>query len=421
MQSNHPTKDIQGSLSNKLQGKTICMCLTGSVAVVNAPGIARELMRHGAEVICVMSNAATKLIQPDLLQWATGNPVITELTGDIEHVAIAGERPNKAGKADLILVCPATGNSISKIAMGIDDTPVTTVCTTALGSGTPIVIVPAMHESMYQSPILKENIQKLKNINIPFIGPKIIENKAKIASQDEIIAFILSFFTTKDLKGLSFIVTAGPSREFVDTVRYISNPSTGKMGLAFAQEILNRGGSVTLIHGPTILSPPIGADVINVVSANDFVQAIRQELGKKQYHVLISAAAIGDFTPIETKNEKISSTQQELLIKLTRTPKVLDTAREMDKNMFIVAFKAETVDEETLIKKAYDRLLTASADLIVANDVSGNLKDRGFMSETNNVFLIDKEKQITHLPTASKNQIASKILDIVLTKLQKGK
>ncbi|MCK4369715.1 MAG: bifunctional phosphopantothenoylcysteine decarboxylase/phosphopantothenate--cysteine ligase CoaBC, partial [Candidatus Lokiarchaeota archaeon] len=150
----HPSKDIVESKGTILRGKIICMCLTGSVAVVSSPIVARELMRLGAEVICIMSKAATELINPTLMEWATGNKVITNLTGAVEHVYLAGDRPRSVGKADLILICPATANTISKIACGIDDTPVTTVASTAFGSSIPIVIVPAMHESMYRHPIL---------------------------------------------------------------------------------------------------------------------------------------------------------------------------------------------------------------------------------------------------------------------------
>jgi len=167
----HPSKDIIETRGTILRGKTICICLTGSVAVISAPIIARELMRLGAEVIAVMSKAATELIKPSLMHWATGNPVITKLTGAVEHIYLAGDRPKAIGQADLVLVCPATANTISKIASGIDDTPVTTVVTTAFGSSTPIVIVPAMHESMFRHPILEKNIKVLKKHSIDILGP----------------------------------------------------------------------------------------------------------------------------------------------------------------------------------------------------------------------------------------------------------
>jgi len=418
LNNSHPAKDIQGSIDQQLKGKKICLCLTGSVAVVTAPGIARELMRHGAEVITVMSTKACELIQPELLQWATGNPVITKITGNIEHVAIAGERPNKKGVADLILICPATGNTISKIACGIDDTPVTTLATVALGSRTPIVVVPAMHESMFHSQVLVDNLNKLKTMGITIIGPRIEENKAKIATQEEIVQYILNFFTKpKDFAGKNVIITAGPSREFIDSVRFISNSSSGKMGMAFAAELLARGAKVTVLRGPGAVDAPSGASVLDVISAQQFVDTIQTELTKNKYDILISAAAIGDFTPLDTTNEKISSSKEELIVKLKRTPKVLDTARALDKNLFIVAFKAETASEEKMLEKAIDRLQSASANLIVANNVLASNKDKGFQADTNEVFVIDEAKKIIHLNIAPKRVIAAQILDIIHQKL----
>jgi phosphopantothenoylcysteine decarboxylase/phosphopantothenate--cysteine ligase len=254
------------------------------------------------------------------------------------------------------------------------------------------------------------------------VGPRLEENKAKIATQSEIIEFVLNFFnTTHDLEGLNFLITAGPSREMVDTVRFISNASSGKMGMAFAQSILYRGGKVTIIYGPGTAIPPSNATVVNVISAQDFVDTVQRELNNSKYDILISAAAIGDFTPIETADDKISSSQAELVIKLTRTPKVLDLAREMDSELYIVAFKAETTTEEHMIDKAYDRLQSGDVDLIIANNVSAENTDRGFASDTNEVFVIDKEKQITHIPLASKLEIANKILDIILPKFNEKK
>jgi phosphopantothenoylcysteine decarboxylase/phosphopantothenate--cysteine ligase len=180
----HPSKDIIGSKSNILKGRKIALCVTGSVAAIKCPEIARELMRQGAEVYVVMSSMAQKIIHPYLMEWATGNPVVTELTGKIEHVALAGEG---VGKVDLVLVAPATANTISKIACGIDDTPATTVVSTALGSGIPVMVVPAMHESLYRHPVVTENIRKLQSLGIEFVGPRVEGGKARIAETKEIV------------------------------------------------------------------------------------------------------------------------------------------------------------------------------------------------------------------------------------------
>jgi phosphopantothenoylcysteine decarboxylase/phosphopantothenate--cysteine ligase len=185
----HPSKNIVGMKSKKLEGKFIVLCITGSVSAVRSPEIARELMRESADVQVVMSKDAQKLIHPNLMEWATGNPVVTELTGKVEHVTLVGEHDEKA---DLVLIAPATANTIGKIAVGIDDTPVTTVASTALGSNTPLMIVPAMHTSMYSNPFTKENIQRLKMQGIEFIGPRFEDRKAKIATTEEIVEAIIN-------------------------------------------------------------------------------------------------------------------------------------------------------------------------------------------------------------------------------------
>jgi phosphopantothenoylcysteine decarboxylase/phosphopantothenate--cysteine ligase len=183
----HPSEDIIGTKGNELEKKKIVLCITGSVAAVKSPEICRELMRHAARVFVVMSKMAQKIIHPDLMEWASANPVVIELTGKIEHVALCKE-------ADMLLVAPATANTISKIACGIDDTPVTSVVSVAFGARIPIVIVPAMHESMYKHPILEQNIQKLRSLGCEFVGPEIEEGKAKISPVEKIVKTIINKF-----------------------------------------------------------------------------------------------------------------------------------------------------------------------------------------------------------------------------------
>jgi phosphopantothenoylcysteine decarboxylase/phosphopantothenate--cysteine ligase len=196
LNKNHYLKDIIGSKSNKLVNRKIALCITGSVAATKSPEIARQLMRHGAEIFTVMSPMAQTIIHPYLMEWATGNPVITELTGKTEHIMLAGDFP---GKVDLILLAPATANTISKIACGIDDTPVTTVISTAFGSNIPIMVVPAMHESMYRHPIVAENIKKLQSLKIKFIGPRVDEGKAKIAKVKDIVEAVIHQLTSEKI------------------------------------------------------------------------------------------------------------------------------------------------------------------------------------------------------------------------------
>jgi len=410
----HPSKDIIESKGTILRGKTICMCLTGSVAVINAPIIARELMRLGADVISVMSKAATELIKPTLMHWATGNPVITHLTGSVEHVFLAGDRPNAAGKADLILVCPATANSISKVANGIDDTPVTTMISTAFGSYIPIVVVPAMHESMYH-PIIEKNISVLKKYGIDVLGPRISEGKAKIAKVGDIIDRVIDLLITKkDLEGKRILITAGPSREAIDNVRYLSNKSSGRMGIEIAKEASARGADVLLVAGECMVKIPEYIKTIHVESADDFTKVIKDEISYNNYDFFISAAAISDYKPVELIEGKISSDKvNQLNVNMKLTPKILDIARRKDYNLFIIAFKAETnVSRSELIDRAYDRLLKSESDLIVANDVGR--EDIGFNSKDNEVYIINKEKHITHIEKHTKRYVASKIIDVAL-------
>ena len=410
----HPSKDIIESKGTILRGKTICMCLTGSVAVINAPIIARELMRLGADVVSVMSKAATELIKPTLMHWATGNPVITQLTGSVEHVFLAGDRPNATGKADLILVCPATANSISKVANGIDDTPVTTMVSTAFGSSIPIVVVPAMHESMYH-PLIEKNISVLKKYGIDVLGPRISEGKAKIAKVDDIIDRVIDLLITKkDLEGKRILITAGPSREAIDNVRYLSNKSSGRMGIEIAKEASARGADVLLVAGECMVKIPEYIKTNHVESALDFIKVIKDEISNNNYDFFISAAAISDYKPVDLIEGKISSDNvKELNVNMKLTPKILDIARRKDYTLFIIAFKAETnVSRTELIDRAYDRLLKSESDLIVANDVGR--EDIGFNSKDNEVYIINKEKHITHIEKHTKRYVASKIIDVAL-------
>ncbi len=411
----HPSKDIVESKGTILRGKTICLCLTGSVAVISAPIIARQLMRLGAEVICVMSKAAAELINPALMEWATGNPIITKLTGAVEHVYLAGERPRGVGKADLILVCPATANTISKIACGIDDTPVTTVVSTAFGSSLPIVIVPAMHESMYNHPILAKNEKELRKAGIDILAPRISEGKAKIAKIDDVIDRVIDLLVAKkDLEGKKVLITAGPTREAIDSVRFVSNRSSGKMGIELAKEASARGADVLLIAGKCMVKIPEYIKTLHVVSTEDFIKTVKDELAYNSYDFFISAAAISDYKPVECIEGKISSDNvQSLQVNMMLTPKIIDVARRKDYNLFIVGFKAETnVSKSELINRAYERLKKSEIDMIVANDIGRD--DVGFASKDNEVFIIDKLKHITHVEKNTKRYIASKIIDAAL-------
>jgi len=412
----HPSKDIVGSKSSLLKDRKIALCVTGSVAAVKCSEIARELMRQGAEVYTVMSAMAQKIIHPYLMEWATGNHVVTELTGKIEHVMHAGEGVDRA---DMVLVAPATANTISKIACGIDDTPVTTVVSTAFGSRIPIMVVPAMHESMYRHPVVTENVRKLQSLGVEFVGPRVEEGKAKIAEVKEIVEAVIRRLTIKrDLARRKVLVTAGPTFEYIDPIRVMTNKSSGKMGVVIVEEALSRGAEVTLIYGPGTAFPPVGAKIVSVETSQEMYEAVISELKSKKYDVGIAVAAVADWAPEKKYEYKVpTSIETELTVKMRPTPKIIDAVKKVSQDTFLVAFRAEyNLSDEELVQSAYKRLKKAKADLIVANDIGR--KGAGFASDTNEVFIVDANKKVVHVPLTTKREVAKSLFDVIVNKLK---
>lgn len=406
----HPSKALIGSKTNLLKGKRIIIGICGSVAAIKSPEIARELMRYGAEVWTVMTESSQKIIHPYVMEWATGNPVVTELTGKIEHVSLIGE---EGEMADLLLIAPATANTISKIANGIDDTPVTSVATVAIGSKVPVVIVPAMHDAMYKNPLVKKNIEKLKEQGITFVDPVIEEGKAKIAPIENIILIALhKTISKKDFKNKKILITAGPTREHIDPIRFISNPSSGKMGISLAIIGYLRGADVHIIYGPGTEKPPSLLKVTKVFSAEDMQKAVFDELKKNDFDIFISAAAISDFYPKNPVDYKISSDLKKYVVELHPTPKLISNIKRKYPDLFVVGFKAEyKVSDNELIDRAYAKLLESNIDLIIANDVGR--PNVGFGSDITEVIIIDKQKNIKKFKNLSKIEIAEKIFDTI--------
>lgn len=399
----HHVRLIYATKSRKLVGKKIVLAIPGSIAAVECVKLARELIRHGAEVHAVMSENAQKIIHPYAMEFATGNKVVTEITGFVEHVELAGEHGNKA---DLILVCPATANTISKIACGIDDTPVTTVVTTAFAH-TPIMIAPAMHSTMYEHPIIKENIEKLKKLGVEFIGPRFEEGKAKVASIEEIVYHVIKKLHKKDLAGKRVLVTAGATREYIDPIRFITNRSSGKMGVAIAEEAEFRGAEVTLIRTKGSV-PSFVENQIEVETVEEMLEAIEKELSNKKYDVVVLAAAVSDFTPKEKAESKIKSGQP-LVIELVPTPKIIHRVKEIQPDVFLVGFKAEYgVSEEELIEQARKQIEKAKSDVVIAN--RGEI---AFESEVNEVYWVTREGY-EKFPLMSKKELAEKIWDKIV-------
>ncbi|MFX1269629.1 MAG: bifunctional phosphopantothenoylcysteine decarboxylase/phosphopantothenate--cysteine ligase CoaBC, partial [Promethearchaeota archaeon] len=280
-------------------------------------------------------------------------------------------------------------------------------------------IVPAMHESMFH-PILEKNISILKKYGIDILGPRISEGKAKIAKLDDIIDRVIDLLIAKkDYEGMKVLITAGPTREPIDKVRFVSNRSSGRMGIELAKEAAARGADVLLIAGECMVKIPEYISTINVETTDDFINAVKNELSSKDYHIFISAAAISDYKPIEYIEGKISSDEvKQLQVNMRLTPKIIDEARRKSYKTYIVGFKAETnVSRTQLIDRAYKRLLKSEIELIVANDIGRD--DIGFSSKDNEVYIIDKEKHITHVEKSTKRYVASRILDVVLENYHK--
>jgi phosphopantothenoylcysteine decarboxylase/phosphopantothenate--cysteine ligase len=346
--------------TRKLKGKRIVLAVTGSIAAVESVKLARELIRRGAEVIAVLSKAAQKIIHPYALEFATGNPVITKITGRVEHVELFGD-----GKADLLLIAPSTANTISKIASGIDDTPITTMATTAIGSK-PVIIAPTMHENMIRNPFIVKSIEKLRNAGVKIIEPRYEEGKAKLPDIEIICLYVEREIYPKEMKEKRAIVTSGPTFEHIDPIRFVSNRSSGLMGKEVALELWRRGADVVHITSkPSGLRLPSFTEIY-VRSVKDMLKASLEEI-ERGCDLFVSAAAPADFMPEKVENK--IKTSDEFTLKLKAAPKVIWEVRKMYDG-HVIGFKAEVgVDEEQLYAIAYEKMLHDKLSMVVANDV----------------------------------------------------
>jgi phosphopantothenoylcysteine decarboxylase/phosphopantothenate--cysteine ligase len=392
--------DIFGTESETLSGKRIVVGVTGSIAAVRVVDLIRDLIRRGAQVHCVMSPAAAQILHPYALEYASGQPAIREITGRVEHVEFCGV----GGKADLLLVAPATANTIGKMALGIDDTPVTTFATTAIGSGKPVMVVPAMHEAMYRHPAVLRNLDALRAMGAAVIDPRIEEGKAKIASSAHVVLEVERLLGPHDLSGKKILVTSGSNAEVVDPIRILTNRASGKTGVALALEARRRGAEVTIVHR---FLQDIPVRQIYAQSAKEMLDAVLAELSGG-CDALISAAAVADYT-LDASEEKIKS-GKDLVLRLKPTKKIIRTVRSAYPDLKIVGFKAETnVTEEELLSRAGESLRGSDLDLVVANDVGTG----GMGTEENRVVIIDKEGR-SMVVEGKKSQIAKKIIDALL-------
>jgi len=391
-----------------LKGKKIILGVTGGIAAYKAAELVRELVRSGAEVFVVMTRSAQAFITPLTFQTLSGNKVTTELFSLIEeseigHIALAD-------RAELLVIAPATANIIGKIAGGIADDMLTTI---VMATKAPVLLAPAMNVHMWENPICQENIQKLRGRGFHFIDPEAgelacgYEGKGRLAEIPAIVEEIRSILSPKDLSGETILVTAGPTEEPIDPVRFLSNRSSGKMGFAVARAARLRGARVILVSGPSALPAPSGVKFIPVRTAAEMREAVLGSLAGVS--VLIMAAAVSDYRPKVTSPEKIKKSQAELTLPLELNPDILREAGQRKEKRLLIGFAAET---ESLLANARKKLAEKNLDLIVANDVS--LPGAGFAADTNIVKLIDRSGKIEELPLMGKEELADRVLDRVL-------
>ncbi len=381
-----------------LNDKSILLGITGSIAAYKSIDIIRGLRQEGAFVSVIMTNASTRFITPLSVESATGCKVYSDIFGDpFSHI----ELPRKA---DLFVIAPATANIINKCACGIGDDLLSTALLTFKGQ---MILAPAMNWRMYENPITHKNLQYLKNLDVETVGPErgILacgeEGLGRMSEPDKIIEAVKSALTQKDMSGEKVLVTAGPTREYIDPVRFISNRSSGKMGYAIARIAARRGAAVTLISGPTSLKTPDNIAYIKVSSSEEMYHAVMDNM--HLYSMLIMSAAVADYRPVNISTDKIQKTEK-MTLDLIQTKDIIYEAGKINNRPFIIGFSAEIGYG---IDRAKGKLLRKNMDMIVFNDVS---KDgSGFDVETNEVVIIDKSG-VQHLPLMHKENVATEIL-----------
>ncbi len=389
-----------------LQGKCVILGVTGGIAAYKAAELLRLLVKSGAEIHVVMTRSAQEFITPLTFQALSGNPVHTELFSLIQEQEIG--HISLADRADLILVAPATANLIGKVANGIADDLLTT---TIMATRAKVLFAPAMNSNMWENPIYQENHAKLEDLGYHFVEPAYGElacgwqGKGKLPDPQEIFNSARALLGNNDLAGKTVLVTAGPTREEIDPVRFLSNHSSGKMGYAVACAARNRGARVVLISGPVNLHEPKGVETIQVVSAREMHEAVMKMAG--QADLIIKAAAVADFRPVVRGDQKVKKGSTETTtIELQRNPDILAELGQQKGSRVLIGFAAET---EELLKHAREKLASKNLDMIVANDVTQ--EGAGFNGDTNIVRFLSADGHVEELPQMTKAEVADLLLD----------
>ncbi len=388
-----------------LQGKTVLLCVTGGIAAYKMPNVARMLKKMHCNVHVIMTQNATNFITATTFETLTGNKCLIDTFDrnfefSVEHVALAK-------LADLVLIAPATANVIGKIANGIADDMLTT---TVMACTCKTLVAPAMNHNMYHNSIVQENLEKLKKHGYEIIDPVcgMLANgdtgDGKLPSEEELVDYVVRELAfSKDLTGKKILITAGPTQESIDPVRYITNHSTGKMGYALAKMAMLRGAEVTLVSGQTALEPPRFVEVVPVVSAEDMYQAVTSRA--KGQDIIIKAAAVADYRPVTVSEEKIKKTGDTASLELERTKDILAALGADKGKTCLCGFSMET---ENMLENSRKKLKKKNLDMIVANNLK--VEGAGFGTDTNVITMLTADKEI-ELPRMSKEEAANRILD----------
>ncbi|MFU8796889.1 MAG: bifunctional phosphopantothenoylcysteine decarboxylase/phosphopantothenate--cysteine ligase CoaBC [Dehalococcoidia bacterium] len=389
-----------------LRDMTVVLGVTGGIAAYKAAEIASQLTQAGARVNVVMTEGATQFISPITFRALTGRPVVTEMFDvaseySVEHVSLARS-------ADIVVIAPATANTIAKLAAGIADDMLS--CT-VLATTAPVIIAPAMETNMYENPVTQDNLSELKERDFVIVGPSTgwlasgREGMGRLADIIDIMGAIRGVLGKHgDLAGKHIVVSAGGTQEPIDPVRCIANRSSGKMGYAMAEAAIERGAKVSLVTAPVSVRTPAGADIIDVRTAEEMRQAVESVASRAD--AVIMAAAVADYRPKNVARDKIKKRGGGIKLELESTPDIIGSLRG---DFLKVGFAAETTN---MLENAAEKLKEKGLDLIVANDVTAG--DSGFGTDTNRVTIIDKEGAVEALPLLTKRQVADKVLDKVV-------
>ena len=392
-----------------LNGKHIVLGVTGSIAAYKIASLASMLVKRKASVTVIMTQNATNFINPITFETLTGNKCLVDTFDrnfqySVEHVSLAKQ-------ADVFLVAPASANVIAKAAHGLADDMLTT---TLLACQCPKIFAPAMNTRMYQNPVVQDNMEILRRYGMEVISPAVgylacgDTGEGKMPEPELLLEFIIKALQPKDMTGLKVLVTAGPTMEKIDPVRYISNHSSGKMGYAVARAAMMRGAQVTLVTGKTSLTPPVGVRTVQITSAADMTEAVKA--CSKEQDIIIKAAAVADYRPKNTADEKLKKKDADLSIELERTEDILGfLGAHKPEGQFLCGFSMET---QNMIENSRQKLEKKNLDLIVANNVKE--QGAGFGTDTNIVTLLSEKDTLT-LPLLSKEEVADRLLDYILS------